>query len=523
MNSEIVILIVGHYNSGYRYEFCIYSYSDYTIIFCNHWIDDISSFNEGIGIFSKAYHLENRDAILIYFTNLNSNSLKLTTGAISNNSNIFNKKIEQNLDESNNYKFDTDVRRNDFVKIDSKRFIYTGISMNDNKTMYIYLIDLYNDYNSMNIRIYQENFNNEHKLYLEISSDVYNNHLIFTSTAIKTNNEIYSFLMIFGYANYTDSTINISEYFMDDYINNEKNLFELLLGNIQIENNIFQYYIERDEIKLVSIPNEILFYNKTSPSVVPIANGDHLSKNYTFKQNVTSEKSNEYYYLDYQPIIKEPTYENYYNGTINYIEFNKIDYYQTNYKQKLYYGRTITVQFKLCHKYCEKCIKYGYNDSSQFCLSCLPDYRYFKDEEFNNSNCVPEGYFYDKEENILNQCNETNSKFYINLTDLKKICFKSIYDCPEEYPYLNTTNNECLNITLPILTTIPQIPSTVPYIPTTLFELPTTLSEVPTTMPEIITIIPKMPSTIPNIPTTLLITGPETTISNLHQIYQQQF
>ena len=155
-------------------------------------------------------------------------------------------------------------------------------------------------------------------------------------------------------------------------------------------------------------------------------------------------------------------------------------------------------------------MQYGYNDSSQFCLSCLPEYSFFEDEEFN-SNCVPQGFFYDKEENILNQCNETNSKFYINLTDSKKICFKSIYNCPREYPYLNTTNNECLNLTLPttILTTIPttlptsisitSVLTTINNIFSTLFQ-DTTIPEVATSIFEVLTTLPKLI----NIPTTIL-------------------
>ena len=458
-------------------------------------IDDAQASDDikGIGVFSKAYHLSQRNAIFIYFTDTNSYSLKLKTGIISDNCTTFITKIYQSInDKSNfNYNLNYDVLMNDFAKFDSTRFVYTSLSIDTNKTMYVYLIDLYNDYNSMNIRVYQENFNNEHKLTRDMEIDIYNGLLIFSSTAYKNGD--YAILMLFGYANYTDSIINISEYFMDDDINNEKNLFDMLLENIEIENNIFQYYIDTNEIKLVSIPNEILFYNKTQPSENPIKNGDHLSRNYTFKQNVTLEKSYNYYYLDYQPIIKEPTYENYYNGTIKHLEVNKSDSYKNDYTQKLYYGRTITLQFKLCHKYCERCIKFGYNDSSQFCLSCLSNYSFFKDEEFN-SNCVPEGYFYDKEENMLYQCNETNSKFYINLTDSKKICFKSSYECPEEYHYLNSTNNECLNITFPI-TTIPQIPTTIPT--------------------EEMTTIIKIPSTIANIPTTITITEPETTVPKL--------
>ena len=521
MSSEIVIFFVNWNKKNYQ----LYIYNSELAILNDGNspnIDNITNFNDGFGLFSKAYHLENRDAIFIYFTSPDSNSLKLKIGTISNDSKSFDTKIEKSLADDNkyNYNLNYDVRMNDFVKIDSRRFVYNGLAINDNKTMYIYLFDLYNDYKSMNIRIYKEVFN-QHKLFLEVSADVYNGHLIFTSTAITGNNTIYSILILFGYANYTDSIINISEYFMDEYVNNEKNLFDKLLENIQIENNIFQYYIDKNEIKLVSIPHEILFYNKSSDSEILISNGEHLSKDFTFKQNVTVEKNDEYYYLDYQPIIKEPTYENYNNGTINYEEVNKIDSYQINYKQKLFYGRTITVQFKLCHRYCQKCLKYGYNDNNQFCLSCLPNYRYFDEKEFN-STCVPEGYFYDNEENKLAQCNDSNSKFYINLTDSKKICFKSSHECPEEYPFLNTTNNECLNLTVPILTTIPQIPTTIHYIPSTILKLPTTTPEIITTnfkmstnMEEVKSSIIEVTSNVSSIPLTLENTESETIFPEL--------
>ena len=43
------------------------------------------------------------------------------------------------------------------------------------------------------------------------------------------------------------------------------------------------------------------------------------------------------------------------------------------------------------------------------------------------------------EEKKLYECNNTNSKYYFNLTDNnKRICFKFSYPCPSEYPYLNT-------------------------------------------------------------------------------------
>lgn len=184
INTYIVIFLVNSDKS--KYILCIYD-PNFVTKSCNAWVDYISGDNyNGEKLFSRGYNLEDKDAIFIYFTKDNSNSLKLKTGTISDGFNSFEIKIEQLLND-NNYvcNFNIDVRMNDFVKIDSKRFAYIGIS-NDNPEMYIYLFDLYNDYKSMNIRIYKENFNNnELKPNLEIAAGVYNGHLIFTSTPKK--------------------------------------------------------------------------------------------------------------------------------------------------------------------------------------------------------------------------------------------------------------------------------------------------------------------------------------------------
>ena len=296
MGKEIVVFLVGYENKYvlYIYDFNLNPLNKGS----NQEIGKVTNFNEGLGVFSKAYHLDNRDVIFIYFTDPTTNSLILKTGTISDDSKNFTTKLEKSLNDNDDYKLNHDVLMNDFVKIDSKRFIFTTLSIQTNKAMYIYLFDLYNNYYNMNIRIYQETFNNEHKLNKEIEINIYNGLLIFSSTAIKDNQE-YSILMIFGYANYTDNTIDISDYFMDDNSNNNKNLFDKLLENIKIENNIFQYYLDTTEIKLVSIPEEILFYNKSTLSETQILSGDHLSREYTFKQNLNKEKTYDYKFLNY--------------------------------------------------------------------------------------------------------------------------------------------------------------------------------------------------------------------------------
>ena len=111
----------------------------------------------------------------------------------------------------------------------------------------------------------------------------------------------------------------------------------------------------------------------------------------------------------------------------------------------MYYGRINRLKFKLFHEFCETLYELGISDGEQKCLSCLPDYRYdyFYYSYEPNKNCVPEGYYYDKEENVSIKCNSTNSKFYLNTTNNKSICFKESYECPSSYPTYNETLKEC--------------------------------------------------------------------------------
>ena len=75
-------------------------------------------------------------------------------------------------------------------------------------------------------------------------------------------------------------------------------------------------------------------------------------------------------------------------------------------------------------------------------MSCLEEYQFDYFNEYP-SNCVPEGYFNDKENEKLIKCDFLNSKFYTNSINNKKICFKYIYSCPENYPYLDDITHEC--------------------------------------------------------------------------------
>ena len=50
--------------------------------------------------------------------------------------------------------------------------------------------------------------------------------------------------------------------------------------------------------------------------------------------------------------------------------------YESEYSQKIYYGRVNRLTFRLCHEYCETCKELGNSNDKQKCVTCLPQYRY---------------------------------------------------------------------------------------------------------------------------------------------------
>ena len=447
MNEKIVIFYL---NNNQKYAINIYNF-DLEIINENIIISD-GAYHSGYGIFYKGIHIKNELMAFIYFKQNDYSSLELKIGKLDSSENF-----ETNFIQSfSSYYFLNGDLLNDLVKINDERFAYIGIS-NDKIYFYIILFDLYGDYSYLKIRIYKLTLSN-YKINKEFAADIYNNYLILSSTVISSsetqsenNDDVrFSILIFFGYVNGTDNIIDILEYLKDEYIiisiNNNFNLVNKITKNIQIDNNIFGYEVLTEQIKLSSIPEEIIFYNNSN-SNIKLTNNSILDINYNLIQNINVDKNDNYYQLNYQIIIQEPDYDKFNNLTtdiINYISSSGSFVDQKNYyKQKYLYGRTNTLKFKLCYEYCATCKKIGFLINDQKCEKCLDkyDYYYYNDP----ANCVEKGHFIDKELGIKVECNNTNSKFYIDLQTGKRICFKYNYQCPEIYPYLNTTSNECHN------------------------------------------------------------------------------
>ena len=94
-----------------------------------------------------------------------------------------------------------------------------------------------------------------------MSASLYNGYVIFTATLGNSNqSKIFSIMMIFGFANGTDFTTDISPYLMDTgYYSNTNNLYDFLFSTMKVDNNIFGYE-KIQKIRLVKICDELLLY-----------------------------------------------------------------------------------------------------------------------------------------------------------------------------------------------------------------------------------------------------------------------
>ena len=407
---------------------------------------DTSGYRTGDGHFFKSIHLKNNIGVFAYYKGQNILNPNILIGEI-NNDYVFTSIIKKEITE---YNFQTNLLLNDLIKINDNRFSFITTSTNFTQ-LYIILFDLYNNDSNLKIRVYKPNLSN-YKFVKELATTIYNNYLVFSSSVVDPNNylvedkDCFSILMIFGYPKGKDNIIDISSYFMDNSIKIENNLISKLIENITIDNNIFGNEIEENQIKLISIPDEVILYNIIGNTSVQLSNGTILNSNYSFMQNDYLLKTYQLYSLEYQYIIQEPTYDKFNEyplKIINVSSSNSVSFIdQINYYNRTrFYGRTNKVKFKLCHDYCGSCYKIGTDINDQKCESCLEDYQYDY-PKILTPNCVPEKYYKNSDDEIV-PFTQGNPKHFTNLTTNKTIYFKNDLFCPDEYPFLIINTNEC--------------------------------------------------------------------------------
>ena len=388
---------------------------------------------------------------LMYYTDGdNGKTLKLKFIFIKDkdnqNQHFFDTKLEQTISDQN---FKTYTLLNEFYKINPDRFIFA--STTDYTKLYIYLIQQYNWYQYVKIMKFSYTLSSTTsniRFNKEFNFGIYKGFLVFTAT-ISSNQDnatdFSSYLIFFGYANGTDFTDDVTEYFADiEGYDSNNDFAKYLLDHVSVDNNIFSYNLIR-KVKLISIPPEILIYQKNDLNN-PIPDGTIIDEgNYVLYQNKKLTKTHKLYQLDYQYIVQEPLHDTFFSGAseLGTLDDNGKSNFKKDYEKsrQTLYGRVNRLTMKLCHKYCGTCYEYGKDNNNQKCLSCLEPYTYDYFSYFNIflSNCVPEGYYNDREKGTLEECQGKVHKFYLNKTDDKRICFKESYECPDVYHFLNET------------------------------------------------------------------------------------
>ena len=141
---------------------------------------------------------------------------------------------------------------NDFVKINDKKVVFMYMYFNELVILIIDTFQLSEELLVLDFSIDLDNYTPS-----TIRGFAYNDYLLFSATG-KVENDYYynngdfnnylSIFMVFGYANGTDSIIDITKFLNKDAYDSKENFIHFLYNNLTIENNIFRY-IPLAEIK----------------------------------------------------------------------------------------------------------------------------------------------------------------------------------------------------------------------------------------------------------------------------------
>ena len=503
-------------------------------------------------IFYKSIQLQKNIFAFIYLNNYNDNKLIFTnyTHIIDRDSPSFDNKYEWDFDL---YLLNPEPTLSDFIKYDDYRLTLIS-NKNLGNILEIFLFYINENYDGIKVNHYSYLLN-DYILNKDVTATYWNNYLVFMpSVSVMNNIKMDSFLFIFGFANGTDSTIDISSYLSDIENNNNNSndtLTTELLNLLIIDNNIFGY-TTTGEVILHTMPDVLVFNKVNGDTKVQIKSGTIIKINDTIEINQKKDiiKTNILYNIECQFVIKS-TEENF--DSMAHSQY-KDSNYNNKFNDSIYYSRKYNASFKLCYKNCLTCKEMGISYYDQKCESC-PNI-YYDDNlnrtinyTFTDGNCldpnmqttiittipitIPTTIPTTITTTIPTTINTTNIPTSIPTTIPTTITTTNI---PTSIPTTNPTTipSTIINTIPPITTTIPNISSiistalktitTIPEISTNTSHIIQTLTTVPFSTSIYTTIISTIPekleSTIPktiyaNIPTTSIKTTPSSLISNI--------
>ena len=159
--------------------------------------------------------MDNEHLAILYYPNFKGNELNLRIYKYVNEFNlIFSKDMRYTP-------INAEIVKNEFYKINNNRAIFVTSA---NNNLYFYLFDFFNEYTKIIISIYEYDLS-----YYDIVKDItfyyFNNFIYFTAAYYYY--DMCSLLIVFGYSNGNDISIDISPYLLDnDNSNININIFD---------------------------------------------------------------------------------------------------------------------------------------------------------------------------------------------------------------------------------------------------------------------------------------------------------
>ena len=244
--SYIGVILLKSYDELYKYMIFFYDFNlNKKSVTSNGYIKfydfGVSNLVGGEGIYFKAIYLTNYYLAFIYSddaSDTDSLKFRLRKLYVDNQFDKFSDEISYDF----TYDLSTSVTFNEFIKYDNERLVF--ISSKDENNFCIILIYFSDSYSKMKIRYFSYNMN-DYFLKKEMSAYFWNDYLLYIPSYYDKNygdKNTHSFLLIFGFPNGTDFTMDISPHLMDTgYYTNGNDLVTRLLKNLTIDNNIFGY------------------------------------------------------------------------------------------------------------------------------------------------------------------------------------------------------------------------------------------------------------------------------------------
>jgi hypothetical protein len=219
--------------------------------------------SKGNGIFFKAIYLRYQYFAAIFYCNDDGSSLKFRVYYVKEDYSTQSKPAKH---EWSNWGLNTSLTLNEFINYDEdgEKFIFVS-TQNVLKKLIIFFIDTQEWYSKLSIRIFFYELDG-YCFKMDMALDFFNGFLMLSSTLsigseCKESDPFYGILIFFSYPNGTDFYMNLSPYVKNsDYYQNGYNFIDFLISKRTIDNNIF-HYTGIDEIKLISIHIEIIFYS----------------------------------------------------------------------------------------------------------------------------------------------------------------------------------------------------------------------------------------------------------------------